>query len=87
MTTMRPESLLGARSLLLLKGKVWIKPLIWIVVLLIVLGAMWYMVGYVKGMFAIETVEVPNVVNKTLTQAQAELTAAKLGSTVEIRCG
>lgn len=65
------------------KGKGWIKPLIWIVVLLIVLGAMWYMVGYVKNMFAIETVEVPNVVNKTLTQAQAELTAARLGSTVE----
>ncbi len=65
------------------KGKGWIKPLIWIAVLLIVLGAMWYMVGYVKGMFAIETVEVPNVVNKTLTQAQAELTVAKLGSTVE----
>lgn len=65
------------------KGKGWIKPLIWIAVLLIVLGAMWYMVGYVKGMFAIETVEVPNVVNKTLTQAQAELTVARLGSTVE----
>lgn len=65
------------------KGKGWIKPLIWIAVLLIVLGAMWYMVGYVKGMFAIETVEVPNVVNKTLTQAQAELTVARLSSTVE----
>lgn len=65
------------------KGKGWIKPLIWIAVLLIVLGAMWYMVGYVKGMFAIETVEVPNVENKILTQAQAELTVAKLGWTVE----
>ena len=65
------------------KGKGWIKPLIWIAVLLIVLGAMWYMVGYVKGMFAIETVEVPNVVNKTLTQAQAELTVARLGWAVE----
>lgn len=65
------------------KGKGWIKPLVWIVILLIVLGAMWYMVGYVKNMFAIETVEVPNVVNKPLTQAQAELTAARLGSTVE----
>ncbi|WP_261305917.1 Stk1 family PASTA domain-containing Ser/Thr kinase [Paenibacillus andongensis] len=65
------------------KGKGWIKPLIWIVVLLMVLGAMWYMVGYVKGMFAIETVEVPNVAGKPLIQAQAELTAVKLGSTVE----
>ncbi|MDR6551526.1 Stk1 family PASTA domain-containing Ser/Thr kinase [Paenibacillus qinlingensis] len=65
------------------KGKGWIKPLIWIAVLLIVLGAMWYMVGYVKGMFAIETVDVPNVENKLLTQAQAELTVAKLGWTVE----
>ena len=51
------------------KGKGWIKPLIWIAVLLIVLGGMWYMVGYVKGMFAIETVEVPNVENKTDTSA------------------
>lgn len=65
------------------KGKGWIKPLIWIVVLLMVLGAMWYMVGYVKGMFAIETVEVPNVAGKPLIQAQAELTAVNLGSTVE----
>lgn len=65
------------------KGKGWIKPLIWIVVLLMVLGAMWYMVGYVKGMFAIETVEVPNVEGKPLIQAQAELTAVRLGSTVE----
>ncbi|MDQ0876617.1 beta-lactam-binding protein with PASTA domain/tRNA A-37 threonylcarbamoyl transferase component Bud32 [Paenibacillus sp. V4I3] len=65
------------------KGKGWIKPLIWIVVLLMVLGAMWYMVGYVKGMFAIETVEVPNVAGKPLIQAQAELTAVKLSSTVE----
>lgn len=65
------------------KGKGWIKPLVWIVILLMILGAMWYMVGYVKGMFAIETVEVPNVVNKPLIQAQAELTAVKLGSTVE----
>lgn len=66
------------------KGKGWIKPLIWIAVLLIVLGGMWYMVGYVKGMFAIETVDVPNVENKLLTQAQAELTVARLGWTVEI---
>ncbi|UKS30011.1 Stk1 family PASTA domain-containing Ser/Thr kinase [Paenibacillus sp. HWE-109] len=65
------------------KGKGWVKPLIWIVVLLMVLGAMWYMVGYVKGMFAVETVEVPNVINKPLIQAQAELTAVRLGSTVE----
>ncbi|MDU0201463.1 MULTISPECIES: Stk1 family PASTA domain-containing Ser/Thr kinase [Paenibacillus] len=65
------------------KGKGWIKPLVWIVILLMILGAMWYAVGYVKGMFTIETVEVPDVVNKTLTQAEAELTSAKLGFTVE----
>ncbi|OPH53015.1 serine/threonine protein kinase [Paenibacillus ferrarius] len=65
------------------KGNGWAKPLIWIAVLLIVLGGMWYMVGYVRGMFAVETVEVPNVINKPLIQAQAELTAVKLGSTVE----
>lgn len=48
-----------------------------------ILGAMWYAVGYVKGMFTIETVEVPNVENKPLLQAEAELTAAKLGFTIE----
>ncbi|MBD0379349.1 Stk1 family PASTA domain-containing Ser/Thr kinase [Paenibacillus sedimenti] len=62
----------------------WIKPTIWIVILLIVLGGMWYLVGYVKSMFTIETVDVPNVVNKPLTQAQAELTAARLGWTIEL---
>ncbi|NEW05466.1 Stk1 family PASTA domain-containing Ser/Thr kinase [Paenibacillus sp. SYP-B3998] len=66
------------------KSKGWVKPLVWIVILLVILGAMWYMVGYVKGMFAIETVEVPNVENKPLQQAQAELTAAKLGYIIEL---
>lgn len=65
------------------KRNSWIKPTIWIVILLIILGGMWYLVGYVKNMFAIETVDVPNVVNKPLTQAQADLTAAKLGWTIE----
>ncbi|MGG1554530.1 Stk1 family PASTA domain-containing Ser/Thr kinase [Paenibacillus ferrarius] len=65
------------------KKKGWIKPFVWIVILLIVLGFMWYMVGVVKNMFAIETVEVPNVENKPLTEAQAQLTAAHLGYTVE----
>ncbi|MDD9270185.1 Stk1 family PASTA domain-containing Ser/Thr kinase [Paenibacillus sp. GCM10023248] len=66
------------------KKKGWVKPVVWIVILLIVLGFMWYLVGYVKSMFAVETVEVPDVVNMTLTDAQAKLTAAKLGYTVEI---
>jgi eukaryotic-like serine/threonine-protein kinase len=78
-----PEKPAGREEPVPSKGKGWIKPLVWIVVLLMILGAMWYMVGYVKGMFAIETVEVPNVVNKPLVQAQAELAAVKLGSTVE----
>lgn len=65
------------------KGRGWVKPVVWIAILLIVLGFMWYLVGYVKGMFAVETVEVPDVVNMTLTEAQAKLTTAKLGYTVE----
>ncbi len=65
------------------KKSSWVKPTIWIIILLIILGGMWYLVGYVKKMFAIETVEVPNVVNETLTQAQADLTAAKLSWTIE----
>lgn len=64
------------------KKKRWVKPLIWIVVLLLLLGGMWYMVGVVKAKFVIEEVEVPNVVNKPLTEAQAMLKAANLEAEV-----
>ncbi len=64
------------------KKKGWVKPLVWIVVLLIVLGAMWVLVGYVKGKFTIEEVMVPNVVNMTLIKAQEELKAVNLDYTV-----
>ncbi|MDF2960139.1 MAG: serine/threonine protein kinase [Paenibacillus sp.] len=60
------------------KKKRWVKPLIWIIVLLVLLGGMWYLVGYVKSIFVIQEVEVPTVVNKPLTEAQTMLKAASL---------
>jgi eukaryotic-like serine/threonine-protein kinase len=65
------------------KKKGWIKPTVWIVILLIVLGAMWYAVGYVKGMFDVTSVPVPDVVNKTLKDAQVTLKSVGLDSNVE----
>ncbi|MEK8131954.1 Stk1 family PASTA domain-containing Ser/Thr kinase [Paenibacillus filicis] len=56
----------------------WVKPLVLIIVMIGLLGGMWYAVGEVKKRVAIETVDVPNVVNKTLAQAHQELVNAKL---------
>jgi serine/threonine protein kinase len=57
----------------------WVKPTVWIVILLIVLGFMWFLVGYVKvKIAAVADVQVPNVVNKPLSQAEIMLTTAKL---------
>jgi len=60
----------------------WIKPTVWIVLLLIVLGGMWYAVGFVKQKLIIETVDVPNVVNMPLDAAEEKLKAVKLDATV-----
>jgi serine/threonine protein kinase len=65
------------------KKRGWIKPTVWIAILLIVLGAMWYAVGYVKSMFDVTNVPVPDVVNKTLKDAQATLKSVGLDSKVE----
>jgi serine/threonine protein kinase len=60
------------------KRKFWIKPLVWIVVLLGLLGGMWYMVGYVKASMKVQEVQVPDVVNKPLSEAQQMLKDAQL---------
>lgn len=60
----------------------WVKPVIWIVVLLLLLGAMYYAVGEVKKMFDVQDVEVPTVVNLPLAEAQAKLAAVQLGSEI-----
>jgi beta-lactam-binding protein with PASTA domain/tRNA A-37 threonylcarbamoyl transferase component Bud32 len=65
------------------KKKGWVKPTVWIVVLLIILALMWFLVGYVKGKITNNTdVDVPYVVNKLLPDAQEMLKAAKLDYTV-----
>jgi serine/threonine protein kinase len=63
----------------------WVKPTVWIIILLIILGMMWFMVGYVKSKIATTEnpdVQVPNVVHMTLSEAEKTLIDAKLGSTV-----
>ncbi|WP_079910329.1 Stk1 family PASTA domain-containing Ser/Thr kinase [Paenibacillus sp. 32352] len=64
------------------KKKAWVKPLIWIVVLLLVLGAMWYAVGAVKTKFTVQDVDVPYVVNLPVAEAQAKIAAAQLEAVV-----
>ncbi|MCI3921535.1 Stk1 family PASTA domain-containing Ser/Thr kinase [Paenibacillus sp. TRM 82003] len=54
----------------------WIKPIIWFVVLLALLGAAWYGVKYVQDIMIIEEVEVPNVVGLPLERAKEELEKA-----------
>ncbi|SDD98332.1 serine/threonine protein kinase [Paenibacillus sp. UNCCL117] len=56
----------------------WVKPLIIVIVMLGLLGGMWYAVGEVKNRVAVQTVEVPPVVGKMLVQAQQELIDAGL---------
>ncbi|WP_159887065.1 Stk1 family PASTA domain-containing Ser/Thr kinase [Paenibacillus puerhi] len=60
------------------RKKRWVKPFILIIVMLALLGGMWAAVGEVKKRVAIQTVDVPYVVGKTLVQAQQELLNAGL---------
>jgi serine/threonine protein kinase/beta-lactam-binding protein with PASTA domain len=69
-----------------IKKNSWIKPTVWIVILLLLLGAMWYLVGYVKGKLAIANTDimVPNVESMLLPKAEEKLKAANLDNiTVE----
>jgi len=56
----------------------WIKPVVWIVIILALLGAMWYSIGWIKGMLEVPEVEVPNVVGYPLNEAVAKLKEAGL---------
>ncbi len=51
----------------------WITPVIWVVLILALLGAMWYAVGWLKEQLAVPEVEVPSVIGMTLTEAKLEL--------------
>ncbi|CAG7603829.1 Serine/threonine-protein kinase PrkC [Paenibacillus solanacearum] len=61
----------------------WVKPLVWFIVLIGLLGGMWYAVGYAKKMLEVPQTLVPNVVNKPLAEAQQILTEAGLENDVE----
>lgn len=60
------------------KKKRWVKPLIWIVALLILLGGMWYAVGYLRTTLKVQDVDVPTVVSMPLADAQKKLRDAQL---------
>jgi serine/threonine protein kinase len=67
------------------KKNSWVKPTVWIGVLLLVLVLMWFLVGYVKGQLSTQSsdVPVPSVVNKLLPEAEDQLRKANLTYTVE----
>jgi serine/threonine protein kinase len=66
------------------KKNSWVKPIVWIVILLIILAFMWFLVGYVKAKMTTEAdVPVPNVENMLLPQAENTLKNAKLDYTLQ----
>lgn len=64
------------------KRRSWLKPTIWILMTIILLLAMWYGVKAVQNMFNIEEVDIPNVVNMNVIEAEALLKEKKLLATV-----
>jgi beta-lactam-binding protein with PASTA domain/tRNA A-37 threonylcarbamoyl transferase component Bud32 len=56
----------------------WIKPLIWFVVLLVLLGGAWYGVKAMQKILVIPEVEVPHVEGLPLERAKTEIEAAQL---------
>jgi serine/threonine protein kinase/beta-lactam-binding protein with PASTA domain len=59
-------------------SRAWIKPLIWIVLVIGLLLAMWYGVMWLKNKFEVPDVIVPEVVGMTLDEARAELALVHL---------
>jgi serine/threonine-protein kinase len=64
------------------KKRGWIKPTVWLVVLLLILGGMWMAVGWVKNVFTVPDVTVPNVVGKNVVQAKEQLRSVPLDADV-----
>jgi eukaryotic-like serine/threonine-protein kinase len=60
------------------KKKAWLKPTIWIVVLLAVLGGMFGLYKAVEGIFVVDVVKMPNLVGKPQSEAENILTNLKL---------
>lgn len=65
------------------KKKPWVTPLVWTGILLVFLVVMWFgVIPSLKGKNAAREVYVPNLVNKTLTEAQDTLTKSGLKNEV-----
>jgi beta-lactam-binding protein with PASTA domain/tRNA A-37 threonylcarbamoyl transferase component Bud32 len=60
------------------KASPWLKPLIWLILTIALLVAMWYGVAYLKGLFKVPEVEVPTVIGLPIEEAVAVLKAANL---------
>lgn len=65
------------------KKKSWVKPLVWFVVLMALVVGMWYAVQYVQQTLAVQRVDIPNVVDKPLAEAEKILRDSKLQVEVE----
>ncbi|PUA40401.1 Stk1 family PASTA domain-containing Ser/Thr kinase [Paenibacillus elgii] len=65
------------------KKKGWVKPLVWFVVLMALVGGMWYAVQYVQQTLAVQRVDIPNVVDRPLAEAEKILRDNKLVPEVE----
>ncbi len=65
------------------KKKGWVKPLVWFVVLMALVVGMWYAVQYVQEKLSVQRVDIPNVVDKPLAEAEKILTDSKLQVGVE----
>jgi len=64
------------------KKRGWVKPTVWIVILLIVLGGMFYLVKYVQDLFKVEETQVPNLVGIQKSAAEDLLRDHKLKSKI-----
>jgi serine/threonine protein kinase/beta-lactam-binding protein with PASTA domain len=56
----------------------WIAPTLWVIIIISLLGAMWYGIGWVKEELRVPEVEVPSVVGMTLSEAKLLLAEKKL---------
>ncbi|WP_375540936.1 Stk1 family PASTA domain-containing Ser/Thr kinase [Paenibacillus tyrfis] len=67
------------------KKKGWVKPLVWFVVLMSLVGGMWYAVQYVQEKLSVQRVDIPNVVDKPLAEAEKILRDSNLVPEVEFQ--
>ncbi|WP_176594935.1 Stk1 family PASTA domain-containing Ser/Thr kinase [Paenibacillus koleovorans] len=64
------------------KKRLWLKPSIWGLVIVLFLLGMWYAVGVVRGLIEVPETEIPNVVNMNVKDAQKLIEDNQLKSKV-----